>query len=82
MLVSAAGIERAEVPGTGMGQSLKEGTALFLGKDRPMCSSRAVHCHTSADDSSDNPLLHGHTHTKHTLEKLLEINFETLEKWQ
>lgn len=32
--VSAVGIETGEVPQTGMGQSLKEGTALLLGKDR------------------------------------------------
>lgn len=62
MLVSAVGIKRGEVPGTGTGQSLKEGTALLLG--------------------SDNPLLHGHTHTKHILEMHLKINFEILEKWQ
>lgn len=34
MKVSAVGIETGEVPQTGMGQSLKEGTALLLGKDR------------------------------------------------
>lgn len=29
-----SGVETGEVPQTGMGQSLKEGTALLLGKDR------------------------------------------------